>query len=682
MPDAAERFIQAAISPMEDNAELTIAARHQLEEAIRNAAPGPGDTRDIAAATLEQRDRPGFLKRWKAALYLLTAGVSAAVLGLTAASVISMWPAYQLLANTLSIRSFYIDPAMSDRMLAGHLKPKERLLLLGDTAKAGRAARIKGLWDSEPDNAAYFADYAIAHLSDHSALPLDFLETARKLDPDNGWFIAIAAGESARQAIDPGSRATTTSPGGVKLKLIKDAAKRDEALALLHEASAKPRFDSYQPAMLRKRIPLLPARTDTTDQFVPFSYLAGTSAPNFRIRYLGDVMAIQAMDLAKAGDRVGFRQLRRDWDLLTGNMIRAESIGVIDMLLATSNIRVSLKAMHEAAVDLGLSEEAARLKALDDRFEERKRVQTSRPDPLPELQKHGSVLGGASWPMLSKQTLRTVEIPAEELQAGRLADHAFAGRVLALAAWIVLALAMNAAGLYSYRGSALPRRLSVRLGELLKVSDHARIIGIGIMLPALYYLVIYRLTPWGGRDWSLAASAYIVPAAQFGTMLSLMLVLPVLITRARLNRRAGAAGLRARQTWVPWAAVACAAAALPTFGLSLEKGSNAGIVMNIATGLIGILLLYALIAGIRALFSRQQSLLRRMTLARAVIPAYAAGMVLMMLAMPLYHLEEKHWFGQDEISRFSAENPSFSRYEWDVTQVLREELLEIIETKP
>ena len=306
----------------------------------------------------------------------------------------------------------------------------------------------------------------------------------------------------------------------------------------------------------------------------------------------------------------------------------------------------------------------------------------TRPDPMPELKKHSSVQLGMSWATLSKQTLRTVEIPEKDLGPERLADHAFAGRLLALAAWIVLALIMIAAGLYSYRGSALPRRLSTRLAELVKMSDHARIIGIGIGLPALYYLAIYRLTPWGGRDWSLAASAYIVPAAQFGTMLSLMLVLPVLVARARLNRRAGAAGLRTRQTRVPRVAVACAVAALPVFGISLEKGDKAGIVMNIATGLLGILLLYALIAGIRALFSRQQSLLRRMTLARAVIPAYAAGMLLMMLAVPLYHLEEKHWFGQDQISRFSAESPSFSRYEWEVTQVLREELLEIIESKP
>lgn len=684
MPDPPERFIDAVVSPLDDNAEMQVAARHHLAEAIADASPDSGDSLENAAATLEQRDRSRFLSRWKVGWYALTGIVSALVLGLLAASVVTMWPAYRMLAGALYFAPLMANPKMDDDKLAGHLTPEQRLLLLGDTTRSDKVERFKGLWESDPTNPAYYADYAVIHIAERRTLPPDFLETARKLDPDNGWFIAMAAADAANLAIDSRSRPTSATPGGVKLRVIKDPAKRDEALALLNEASTKPRYESYQATMLEKRIPLLPPRTDTVDQCVPMAHLVELSFSNFQTRALGDLVAIQAADLAKAGDREGFEKSLRAWRSFTEGVARSRNSYVVEGLLATVMFRAPVKAQQQAAIDLGLPDEAARLKALDDRFEARKNQLSHSDPPMPWIRDRANIFGAMAFPVLARQTLRPPEIDPAALKPGRLADHAFAGRVLALGAWAVLGLAMIVMGLYRFRGSALTRRLSARLAELLTPSDHAWIIGMGIVLPALYYLGIYRLTPLGCRDWGLAASAFAVPFGQFVTMLSLMLVLPVLLVRARLNQRAGAAGLRAKPSRWPWSwiAVTLAAAALPTFGIALVKGGNPETMLIIAAALLGTLHLYWIVGALRALFSKQASLLRRMILSRAVIPAYAAAMILMMLAMPLYHIEERHWFARDEFSRLSVAKPSYTPYEYEVTQALQEELRDIIAEQP
>jgi hypothetical protein len=91
--------------------------------------------------------------------------------------------------------------------------------------------------------------------------------------------------------------------------------------------------------------------------------------------------------------------------------------------------------------------------------------------------------------------------------------------------------------------------------------------------------------------------------------------------------------------------------------------------------------LYLLVIGFRALFSRQAGLLRRVTVSRVLLPAYAAGMLLMVLMVPLFHAEERHWIALDRLTQVTPEKPGIGPYEWEIAQSMREELLEILEMK-
>jgi hypothetical protein len=343
-------------------------------------------------------------------------------------------------------------------------------------------------------------------------------------------------------------------------------------------------------------------------------------------------------------------------------------------------VSVTSKRFAHTARTLGIEEQispwASRKKRLESVREERRKL-----DHGDWIKLRASMLSGLVMPVLSSRTTRVRSITDSDLKPGRMADHELFARISAAAVWLVFGLILFATALYRQRASMLMRRLSGRLEDLLKPVDWAWILGAGVVLPFLFYLAIYRLTPLGARDWSIAASAFLVPAGQIAAMGFLMIVLPVVIARWRLGKRGAMLGWQKGSAWMGWTAVICGAISLPVFGLSFANGKGSETVMMIAAALLGILVLTGLVIGIRAVFSKRPALLRRVTLSRALVPAYALGMLLMAASMPLYHAAEKRWLAQDRLMEITPEAPAISRYEWEVAQAMRAELLEILNTK-
>ena len=64
------------------------------------------------------------------------------------------------------------------------------------------------------------------------------------------------------------------------------------------------------------------------------------------------------------------------------------------------------------------------------------------------------------------------------------------------------------------------------------------------------------------------------------------------------------------------------------------------------------------------------------TLARLMVPACLFGMLIFALLMPFHYAEERHWIQQDHLLEITAASPAMNRYESDLTEVLRKELME------
>lgn len=728
MPDPAERFLAAATAPLGDNAELQVMARRELEGCL---VDGGEEALEEATVVLEKgKPRRG----WKIALYAVTAVVSIVSLGVLA-RLLPMIPAFRTLLSPFTATS-PPSPAKMEARLGKGLNTEQRLLLFGDTSKTDPAERYKALWTSDPENPAFFADYALHYIDEHDRLPSDFLETADKLDPDNAWFTVVAAGVTAKNSVkrnrlsprDP----KDTAPGYT----ILDQSRMDEAVELLKEAARKSRFESYQQSLMAERIAHLPPRTDFSSQLSKWLYLGQfpSDSSHFMPAYeVADAAAWQAED---AGDSKAFLKIVEWWEPNLLNFIKADALAVFGHgLIARATLggtarRYTATSLPETD-DLYASWEPI-FYWMQSEGEDRSYREIDE-----KLRLKGGMVAGMILPITAKQTREAPRITDADLKPGRMVDHELFARVSAAVVWLLFGLILLAAALYRHRASLLVRRISGRLEDLLKPVDWAGILGAGVVLPFLFYLAIYRLTPLGARDWSIAASAFIVPAGQVASMGFLMIVLPVLVARWRLGKRGAMLGWRDGDAWMGWTGVACGVLALPIFGstfmvegeggpvmliaggilgilllggrwlygwrysrsghgwmavvcgaislpifgfsLSNVKGSEA--VMMIAAALLGILVLTGLIIGIRAVFSKRPALLRRVTLSRVLVPAYALGMLLMAASMPLYHAAEKRWLAQDRLMEITPEAPALSRYEWEVAQAMRAELLEILNTK-
>ena len=671
MPDPAERFLVAAVAPLGDDAELQVMARRELEGCLVD-----GDAEDLAeAASAMEKAKPR--RGWKIGLYVLTAAVSIVSLGLLAkVPGLVDGAASSVLGRAVNKQS---PEEIRDRLGQG-LNSKQRLLLFGDTSQADPGNQFKPLWDSDPDNPAYFARFALRYIEIHDRLPPDFLDIADRLDPDNAWFTIVAMGVTAKDAVKRERRTPEETRKEISARYnISDQARLDEAVKLLGKAAAQPRLDSYQAELLAEQIGILPPRTDFASQMPVLVHVAGDPTDSRPLTSAVIAVDAAAWQAADRGDATVFLQIANQWQPVLRNLVEAESLTFTNGAIMRAAIAATANRYARTTLP-ELEELKTRWKPISDRMRSEKEERDRR-EWNDELKLKGGMLAALSLPVATKQLQSPIPITDTDLKPGRMVEHELFSRISASVRWLVLGLMLSTAALFRQRSSMLVRRLSERLEDLLKPVDWAWILGVGVVLPFLFYLVVYRLTPLGARDWSIAASAFLVPSGQVAAMGFLMIVLPVLVARWRLGKRGAMLGWQQRRAWMGWAAVICGALSLPVFGLSFANGKGSEAVMMIAAALLGILVLTWLFIGNRAVFSKRPDLLRRVTLSRVLVPAYALGMLLMAASMPLYHAAEKRWLAQDRLMEITPEAPAMSRYEWEVAQAMRAELLEILNTK-
>jgi hypothetical protein len=583
------------------------------------------------------------------------------------------------------------DPFESDTASGlGHdFTARERLLLFGNESASGSADRWKGLWDSEPDNPAFLAQYAAAYYSDFKNLSPEILEAATRIDPNNGWFIALSAGANAEVSVTK-NKQTEQERKDLKAAVwkINDAEKLNAALALIHQAALKPEFNSHETELLGLRIPLLPKRTDFASQIPPVAYLASQSSSVIHLRKLIDALSAGAQECAARNDVAGFRQIVGDWQVLCHN-VTDHGTTLVDLLVARVFYFGPAENFRDAAMSLGLDPDAARftrlceLKKADKEFRSRRWTVT----PIQTLiGNRSSLLASLTLPLMERQVASPPPLSAALLQPSRYADHALFLRAISLAAWLLLGVSAGFAALHRYRQNPLVRSLSARMVDLLRFSDWAWILGGGILLPFLWYLAITHLTPLSSREWSFRATGFIQAYGQFGAMCILMLVLSTVLATWRLAKRGAWLGLATRCSWIGLLASASAILAVPAFGSVMLDMPSIGLVgtpsllaLYVACALLGIPVLWLLVGFSRNVLGHHTHALRRATLARMMIPTWIFGMLAMVVSIPFHYAGECHWIQQDRLFEINVDAPAMSRYEWDVTRQLRKELLEMMD---
>lgn len=677
-----ERLIDLATRPLAGNAEINLAAAGDLRRQIETSAATPEDLSE-AADSLERADRHPRRHYWRTTLYLTTFLVSLPVLGHTFRQLEGFSYAKDMISLFNSLSAPAADP------LRKNLSPQQKLLLFGEESAPTKADRWRPLWDSEPDNPAFLAQYASGYFSEQNQLSPEILSAAEKIDSDNGWFIALSASGIADGVVTK-EKQTTREKNGFQTPVwkINDPKKLNEVLALIHQAAEKPRFINYEEDLFKQRIPLLPRRIDCASQVPPFAYMASQTTAIIHLRKLLDVMCAGAQECETNHDAAGFHRIVSDWESLVANQT-TNGLTLVDMLVARVFLLGPAENFRDAAKSLGLNQETSRFTQLLElkKTEKEARDNRRRGSPSEDLiTSRGSLFATMTIPMIGRQVANPPLLTDADLKPSRYADHALFTRALSIVAWILFGLCAALAALQRYLRNRLVHLQSARMQDLLRLSDWVGILAGGILIPLLWYLAIIHLTPLSSREWSFKSDGFRQATCQFGSMVILMLVLTVNLSRSRLAKRGASMGLATRFPWIGWLAAACAALAVPAFGAILPAAHSrsplewfAPYLTWLGYALLTIPILWLFVGLSREFLGGPANALRRATLARIAFPAWIFGMLVMAASVPFHYAEERYWIQQDRLFEITADAPAMSRYEWDVTQQLRKELLEMMD---
>ncbi len=718
-----QRFVSVVLEPLPDGSELETAAFRSLEEKLEAADPDDAALEEAAKRFEAVDARPAWLGR--AVRWGLLAG--AVAMAFWPATIRTEWEmAYG--ARILDREGFFsfgggaVSSKSERKRHVDFLFPeatREQKMLLSSTTPEEAGDDWRSL---DPDDPALYYRYARECLE----LPPDFLATAERLDPDNGYARATKAVRilHERKAL---KRKRKSSPRGRLASLpamkrplatyeVKDEAAFREALELWNEATKKRRFDGRQAEF---RVRCVERGADSppvpyTIRQVQFVWLGGRMFPaNHTIlqRHIGDLICVQADRLKEADDKEGLAALARQWlDWMPREI--ADSSNLLHCLVSRANIESSGRHLLAACRELGLEEEARRIeppvRTACEMRNARDRVTGQDRDAI-------SLRGGLIETSLRNGFSRVEiywaatggELPVDsrDLDADRLASYTLLESLAAHGGVFGLMLAAGVSMVGWFRWGGLGRVLGKRMAAGLTAADWAWIAGLGVILPLIWHGFFTRVPAFHGRDIffgaeladKLSASKlpdpveYLVApvfldnsiglAQCLGTLL-FILTSVVWVAGWRVALRGRVLGFGGRRTgkWFGWTGPLAAALSLPATALPAIEFGRGGVPergdLLPAAVLLGYAVLWLLVVLVRAAFlGRPDRGLERATVARVLVPAFLCAAIATGIAGRLAAAEHRRWLARDPLGVISEQYDGLTKYQFLTTRMMREKLL-------
>ncbi len=693
--DAKTRLIEAATQNFSDDVKMQVAARKMLDEIVESDAEGV----ELVTQRWAVADGKKGKRIWFVGLCILVAGFSIFVVRKDYREVIRTLAWMQWTGVFSSSPS--IEPPQPEA--AREYTPAEELLLFGDPSKSRKSEEKEALWQSEPENVAFYAEYLDAHARDYNRMPPDFLVTAKRMDPGNAWFTYQAAAIEGTDAVKSkngpmGKKVNGKWPYRAKTWEILDQSRWDRSLALIREARIQSKFDDYSAEQLMKRSSLLPKRsfTERLDAISVFSEQMMSSS--VRLRVVAEAIAAKAWTFGEAGDREGLQEIINDGGHFLRAMADSSEGNLLYELVATSIASTLSESFAGATEKLSLLDKTAEWKDISIRLRDRKDERATRKFMVDDREVDSEMftgLQGSFIVMFARQVASPPPLTAADLKPGRLLDHEFASRLCSYGLWICMLIMVGIVVAHRFRVSKLVRCLAKRMEGLLLTKDWLWVIGVGVLLPFTFVMMVNRLTPLGGRQFAVSWLVMLLPTVHFIGLLMLWLVVPVMVIRWRLGKIAAVFGF-AKRTRVDWLVVFCAVALIPLSGwvvvsgaakefftLTLNKILTKEMLEKFMPTLAVVLLFVVIIGWLwhqvsSAVLSRPNLFLHRVTISLVLVRVYLSIMLLLVGSTLAFKAAELHWFEREMLGRIDSNVPGWSRYEYEVAVQARRELKEVL----
>jgi hypothetical protein len=306
-----------------------------------------------------------------------------------------------------------------------------------------------------------------------------------------------------------------------------------------------------------------------------------------------------------------------------------------------------------------------------DRLEIRRKKEI---DPLPaekfSSQAHTVI------PFFARKVLSPPPVSAADFEPMRRAEHELFGGLGILATAILISFAALVVFLSLLISTAMIRSLAYRMGGVLGMTDWVWVIGLGIVSPILFFLMVTRLTPLAGREYEVMHFKLVLPGVQYAALLLALLIAPATAVRWRLGKQLACFGFGDRFTVsLALAVLAMLAvwslAALP-FVERFGMGRHIVLAALAAPPALCLCLLFA--NALRSILGKPAARLAQCATAIAVLPAYPIAIVLLCSLTPIYSAGEKRWLAQETLLRIDPDAPDLGAYEFKVSAQKRKEI--------
>ena len=424
-------LIEAATKPLANHAEQRLGANHLLEETLDRDHPGVEET----LARFEKADSKKFPGMWRVALHIC-AGIALCLMLL---SVHSFRKGVKAITSLTEIGFHQEFPEPS---LPAGLTPEQKLLL-GDPRLSDLEQKQR-LHLSDPDRPSFYAEYVGEYYQERSTLPDGYLETVSRIDPDNAFFLYIAAGRNGGDSVEKlkssgGGGAPPRFVDGKELKPIpveteweiRDQEEFDRAMELISRASRLPRFESYETSMTADRLALL-GQDSFLERIRTLAFAASQPSQLIPIRKVADLFCAKAYLLSLEGEEQEFAALAGELEGFLKQLATSPDSSLVGELVFRVIASTTANSFHFAAQRLALSELEAKYGERRNAFREFSDLKELRPNSFGErIEKRSSLLNALSLPLVGRQVRNQPAVSPEDFVPGRMADYDLLSSVLA-----------------------------------------------------------------------------------------------------------------------------------------------------------------------------------------------------------------------------------------------------------
>ncbi|MBK1882680.1 acyltransferase [Luteolibacter pohnpeiensis] len=590
----------------------------------------------------------------------------------------------------------YSDSSSFSKIEDSELSVKEKLILNGFSVSGA-----KKLWDLEPENAAYFANYSLRLFKETGELPPDFLNTGRKIDPGNAWYNLVEAAYLSKDAVSQepaGCVANVYKPYLGYLPSYKssyfsydigpwgidDLLSYKNGLSLLDEIEKLPRIENYQNQYAAELNHVYRSEKGMPKEVLGYMIRVNDQDHARMLEGGIDLLRAKVWDIGKSGNPLEFAKFCNQDLLLLRRMVECSDSGLIGQMVERRWIEMLVSETEMVAEKLELVDAYPWLSVMQMRLKEDHNVIA---DCLPVS--HDST-GTAAAEYASRKVAsnvftfsmcvpRLAPVDISELKIARLSEIASFVVMCVICSWVIFVVSIGVISIYRFSVTWSTHRLGARVVKLLTMGDWLWIFGVGVLAPvSALSLMLFLCSEFLHQH--LFVSAYIdvlginfsMYLVDFIVFVLLALFLPVQISIWRLSRRVKVFGFKTAMP-LGWASMIAAFSAL------IALVSQAPNWLFVSLALIAFCLL--ILGLIRPLLGSKADTFRCQVLARVTLTSYGFMLFNLAIFAMVACLLQQYWFEKDIFSQISSEEPAMSRYEFRVAEQLKRDNLNVLDLR-